>query len=305
MMPEELTPEAQNEIALKDFEYEAMPEVFVPPASGWRSELIDRIEIPPHMAALNPLRDKQVLELGCGDGRFTTLMALEGAEVLAVDFSFSALSKVKSRLRLGVAPTSYQWAKRAQGPLTERVGLVQADISCFRIAPRSFDRALSATPLDNRDERMNMYRMVADSLKDNGQYIAGVEHDDILRRILGLPVVRRYTPEGILIEHLNMATLRREMSPYFSRLSIRAIRAKIPFVKRILPVRWAAPLLRMACAVPILRHFGEILLVRAGEPIRLPNEGVRRPGLVWAKHSFRRYKGWIGEDAVWDPGWPV
>lgn len=305
MMPEELTPEAQNEIALKDCEYEAMPEVFIPPSSGWRSELNDRIEIPPHMTALNPLKGKRVLELACGDGRFTTLMVLEGAEVLAVDFSSSALSKLKSRLRLGTAPTTYGTAKQTKGLMADRVGLVQADISRFHIAPQSFDRALSATPLDDRDERMKMYGMVAESLKDNGHYVAGVEHDDLLRRLFGLPVVRRYSPNGILIEHLDMPTLRREMAPFFHRLHMRPIRATIPFVKTVLPVQLASPLLRIACVMPVLRHFGEILLVRAESPIRLPNEGVRRPGWGWVKHLFRRYKRWIGEEPVWDPGWPV
>ena len=100
---------------------------------------------------------------------------------------------------------------RGSGDLLGHVGLVQADASEFHAVPASFDVALSASPLDSREERMQMYRAIAESLKDDGRYIAGVEHDDLLRRLLGMPIARRYTPGGIFIEHFDINTLRREV----------------------------------------------------------------------------------------------
>jgi uncharacterized protein YbaR (Trm112 family) len=179
LMTDSLTSESQHEMVLKSAEYEAMPDNFVAPSEGWRSEFADAIEIPAHLEELGTLEGHTVLEVACGDGRFTVLMAQMGAEVLAVDFSLAALRKLASNLSLGIAPTSYRPAKQgARSPLAGRVGLVQADASSFHVAPCSFDRALSATPCDSRDERMRMYRTVAESLKDGGRYIAGVEHDD-------------------------------------------------------------------------------------------------------------------------------
>ena len=127
-----------------------MPVEFVPPATSWRSELSDAIEIPPHMRMLEPLNGCLVLELACGDGRFTMLMAQRGAEILAVDFSIEALRKLASRLPSGTAPTTFRVAPlRQAGDLLGHVGLVQADAGAFHAAPVSFDVALSASPLDS------------------------------------------------------------------------------------------------------------------------------------------------------------
>ena len=101
-----LTPEDEHEIAIIDAGHaELRPTRFIPPATGWRSELSDRLEIPPHLEELEPLDGCRVLEFGCGDGRFTILMAQMGAQVLAVDFSFNALRKLAWWLQIGIAPT--------------------------------------------------------------------------------------------------------------------------------------------------------------------------------------------------------
>jgi SAM-dependent methyltransferase len=302
MMTDALTQETELEIALKDQEYEAMPEVFTPQPAGWRSELLDRMEIPPHLEALRPLEGRRVLEIGCGDGRFTTLMSQLGADVLAVDFSLAGLQRVKKNLQSGVAPTTYKVPRpRTPGTPAGRVGLVQADASKFHVAPCSFDRALSATPLDSRDERMRMYHTVAESLNDSGRYVAGVEHDDLHRRILGLPMIRRYTAGGVLIEHLDIPTMRREIAPYFRRIRIRSIRAHLPFVRRLQPpIAVTVAVSRVCCAIPGLRHLGEILVACAERPIRIPVEGARRPDFLNARSLYRRYKRWRGEEATWD-----
>jgi SAM-dependent methyltransferase len=296
------TAETLHEMNLKDLEYKAMPLEFVPPDSSWRSKLSDAIEIPPHLRMLELLNGHRVLELGCGDGRFTMLMAQRGADILAVDFSIEALRKLASRLRSGVAPTSFEVAPlRKAAELAGHVGLVQADASEFHAAPFSFDVALSASPLDSRDERMRMYCAVAASLKDDGHYVAGVEHDDLLRRLFGMPIARRYTPGGIFIEHFDINMLRREMAPYFFRLRFQLVRAKVPLARR-LPLKLAIFLSMAAVRLPLLRQLGEILLVSAERPIRPHPEGVRRPGSAIAKGVYRWFKRWKGEENVWDVG---
>ncbi len=309
LMKDTLTRETEHEIVLKDQEYGAMPDTFVPPSSGWRSEFADRIESPPHLKAIEPLDGRRVLELGCGDGRFTLLMAQLGARVLAIDFSIEALRKVSSNLSSGVAPTQYKVSSRHSAvSLAERVGLVQADASNFKVAPRHFDRALSATPLDSRDERMKMYCAIAESMRDDGRYVGGVEYDDLYRKVFGMPLVRRYTPGGVLIEHLDIPAMRREAAPYFERMRFQTIRAHVPFVKHALAKQLpalAVLLSRMVCALPVLKHLGEILLLSAERPRRLPLEGARRPGFIGAKKFYRWYKRRKGEEAMWDPGCPV
>jgi len=297
MLPGDLSGENTHEIECKNQEYLAMSESFVSFPIGWRSELKDRIEIPPHLEALGPLEGKRVLEFGCGDGRFTLLMAQLGAEVLAVDFSIEGLRRLSRNLSSGVAPTTYKVRPRLSGSdLRGRVGLVQADASQFRAAPRSFDRALSATPLDGRDERMTMFRNISDALKDDGRFVGGVEHDDLRRRALGLPVARRYSPGGIFIEHFTTPAIRREVAPFFGRIRVRPIRAHVPFLQR-LPIKLVTAVSLVIAAIPGLRQLGEILLMSAERPIRsLEPEGVSRPGNRAIKGIYLWFKRRRGEE---------
>src|SRR5690242_7326088 len=166
-----LTRENDQEMALRDGQNTQLPlGPFVPPPFGWRSLLSDLLEIPQHLDALKP-DNCRVLEIGCGDGRFTMLMAQMGASVLAVDFSMNSLRILGSRLPSGMAPTAYRLpCPHSKGDLRHHVGLVQADASHFCVAPRSFDRALCTTPLDSREERMALYRTIAEALTDQGLY---------------------------------------------------------------------------------------------------------------------------------------
>jgi len=273
LLPDWLTPEDKLEMSIRDtIDYDCTnPSSFVPPTEGWRSVLSDRLEVPAHLDELQTSPSHTVLELACGDGRFTSLIAKTGARILAVDFSINALRLLALRLPAGA-----------------RVGRVQADINQLHFACRAFDRALTLTPLDSRDERMNMYRTIAHALKDDGRYVGSFEHDDLNRRLLGLPLVRRYSKDGILIEHLTTKTLRLESAPYFSKIRLRPIRPRVPFVAK-LPPALAIPVLRLVAALPFVRHFGELLLLTAQHPVQLPVEGKHRSGNPLAKGAYRFY----------------
>ena len=302
MLEEDRSGETDHEIALKDQEYEAMAEVFEPPPTGWRSRYMDAIEIPPHLSMLKLLPGLRMVELGCGDGRLTLLCAQMGVDVLAVDFSLWALRRVRGNLVSGTAPTTYRLRTPfRQGNLSGYVGLVQADASRLRLAPRSFQRALSATPLDSRDERMGMYAAISEALTDDGRYLAGVEHDDLQRRMLGLAQVRRYFSGGILIEHLDRTTMAREMAPYFGRQKMRLIRPRLPLCTA-LPPRLRLWTARLAARTPVVQHFGEILLNCAENPRRQPQDGQRRTGIPLLKSLFRAIKRRRGQQPTWSSG---
>jgi SAM-dependent methyltransferase len=283
LLPDRLTPEDKHEMGIRDtIDYDCTnPGSFVPPAEGWRSVLCDILEVPAHLDALQTLPTSVVLELACGDGRFTSLMAKTGARILAVDFSINALRLLAPRLPTGA-----------------KVGRVHADINQLHLASRAFDRALTLTPLDSRDERMNMYRTIAHTLKDDGRYVGSFEHDDLNRRLLGLPLMRRYSKDGILIEHLTTKTMRLEAAPYFSKLRVRPIRPRFPLVAKLPPVL-ALPLLRLVAALPFVRHFGELLLLTAQDPVRLPVEGEHRSGNRAAKGVYRSYMRKKNKKASW------
>ena len=283
LLPHQLTQENKHEMSIRDaIDYACSePSPFIPPAEGWRSVLSDTLEVPAHLDELQVLPSHTVLELACGDGRFTSLIAETGARVLAVDFSINALRLLAQRLPLGA-----------------RVGRVHADINQLHLDSRAFDRALTLTPLDSRDERMNMYRTIARALTDDGRYVGSFEHDDLNRRLLGLPLVRRYSKDGILIEHLTTKSMRLESAPYFSNLRVRPIRPRVPLVAK-LPPGLELHILRLAAALPFVRRFGELLLLTAQNPVRLPVEGERRSGSRVAKRIFRFYMRRKSKKASW------
>ena len=253
--------------------------------------------MPSALAARRPLGNCTVLEIGCGDGRFTMLVVQLGARVLAVDVSIGALQKLALRLASGVAPTTFI----SGGPSKDfraRVGLVQAHAGCLHVAPRSFERALSATPLDSRDERMAMYHIIAEALHDGGRFVGSGEHDDFFRRVLGLPSARRYEAGGIFIEHFDRAKMWREAAPYFSKLTIRPIRPKVPLIHR-LPIQWGSRAASWIGATPGLRTLGELLLMRAEQPIRPPEEGVSRQGSRILKGIYAWYARMKGQLPIW------
>jgi SAM-dependent methyltransferase len=299
MMAGRQSEEDKFEMAYRDSQHEAAPFApFVAPAAGWRSKYNDLLEIPPHLKELEPAGCK-VLEFGCGDGRITILVAQSGAKVLAVDFSLGSLRKLAAQLPAGIAPTTYRPGYPLEGrDLRGQVGLVQADASSFHVAPRSFDRALSTTPLDSIYQRMAMYRTIADALTDEGRYIGSVEHDDLTRRILGLPVARRYW-SGIFIEHFDVEGYRRETAPFFRKTRIYPMRPRVPFLRQ-LPAGLALAIANLVMALPVLKNFGEILLLRAEQPIRPPVEGINRPGIRLAKRFFYWYMRRLGKEPLWD-----
>jgi hypothetical protein len=204
-----------------------------------------------------------------------------------------------AQLPAGIAPTAYNPRYPLAGrDLRGHVGLVHADAGFFKVAPRSFDRALSTTPLDSIDQRMAMYRTIADGLTDQGRYVGSVEHDDLTRRILGLPVARRYW-SGIFIEHFDVEGYRRETAPFFRKARIYPMRPRVPFLRQ-LPMRLALGIANLVMVLPVLKNFGEILLLRAEQPIRPPVEGVNRAGFGPAKRFFYWYMRKLGKKPLWD-----
>jgi hypothetical protein len=145
---------------------------------------------------------------------------------------------------------------------------------------------------------MALYRTIADGLRDGGRFVGSVEHDDLFRRVLGLPSVRRYSPGGIFIEHFDRAQMRREAAPYFSKLTIRPIRPKVPLIHR-LPTQWGARAASLISATPGLRTLGELLLMRAEQPVRPPEEGVSRQGSRLMKGIYAAYVRMKGQLPIW------
>lgn len=59
--------------------------------------LIDRREKQAVLDALEPVAEKTILEIACGTGRFTTMLAEHGADIVGLDISDAMLHQARSR----------------------------------------------------------------------------------------------------------------------------------------------------------------------------------------------------------------
>jgi ubiquinone/menaquinone biosynthesis C-methylase UbiE len=61
--------------------------------------LIDRREKEAVLSALGPVEDRRILEVACGTGRFTTMLADQGADVVGLDVSAEMMSQGRAKAR--------------------------------------------------------------------------------------------------------------------------------------------------------------------------------------------------------------
>jgi uncharacterized protein YbaR (Trm112 family)/protein-L-isoaspartate O-methyltransferase len=265
-----LDAEGSQELRMRDAENESAPVINATPEAEYRNEL----EMSPTLKALDVSPEHVILELGCGAGRYSTVLADKCRALLAVDFSLSALKAIAATMQGGA-----------------EVGLVQADITRLRVAAGKFDRALSTTCLDNRDQRMAMHRLVSDALSDEGRFVFGNEYYNLHIRLRGIPKVTRYSPQGMLFCHVEKEDVKRETAPFFKRVHVRPILVPTPFVRRIgIGYRGRRVLARLGEWIPVLRDMGALLLVQAEKPIRIPKEGECAPGNRLATVIFQWYQ---------------
>ena len=221
---------------------------------------IDEMHMQPTLAALRPFDGTVLLEMGCGTGRYTTVLARACRAVVAVDFSLNRLAALAQQL----AP---------QAP----VALVQADVTSLRVAPQLFQRALSTltSNLPDREHRLAMFRVAADALEASGRFVFSTHFHGIRDRLLGVPQAGRYEEQngdaGVFRYHMTHREGAREAAPYFSRVRSRPIQILLPFARRLrLPL---VGLSRLAARVPLLNQWGILLLFVASRPIHPPVEG--------------------------------
>jgi ubiquinone/menaquinone biosynthesis C-methylase UbiE len=61
--------------------------------------LIDRREKQAVLDALGPIEDRDVLEIACGTGRFTVMLAERGADIVGLDISSAMLAEAREKAR--------------------------------------------------------------------------------------------------------------------------------------------------------------------------------------------------------------
>jgi uncharacterized protein YbaR (Trm112 family) len=229
----------------------------------FETSLRSRLEIPQHVTELKLRADSVLLEFACGRGKFTVPFLSTCSKVLAIDFSLASLETLAKRIPSGT-----------------EVGLVHADITQLKFKPQSFDRAFSTTPLDSREQRMTMHQIASAALNDDGIYVFSVENYSLRTKLLGNPRLTRYPGEGSLFLRMTHEEAEAEAAPYFSHVKSRPIQIFLPVIKS----PWIS---RLFERVPVFRHFGDLLLVRASKPARIPQIDERTEGNTLFRFLYR------------------
>jgi tellurite methyltransferase len=88
------------------------------------------------------LPNGSALDLACGTGRHTLLLAARGQSVVAIDWSGAALDIVESRARRAQLPVNRADAWAKAGSRTRGIHLVQASLEEIRLPDTSFSLIL-------------------------------------------------------------------------------------------------------------------------------------------------------------------
>jgi ubiquinone/menaquinone biosynthesis C-methylase UbiE len=81
--------------------------------------LIDRREKRAVLEAIGPVEDKRVLEIACGTGRFTVLLAERGADVVGLDISAAMLRQGREKARRTDAAVEFMRGDAARLPFPD------------------------------------------------------------------------------------------------------------------------------------------------------------------------------------------
>ncbi|MEQ1856742.1 MAG: class I SAM-dependent methyltransferase [Longimicrobiales bacterium] len=240
---ENLHEESEHERRIRDAEASANPE------PSWNAPS-DVMETDATLEALDLRAHHRLLEMGPGRGRFTRRVESLCAEVVAVDISLESLRGAARRLS------------------RDTVALIQGDATKPVVAPGTFDRVLGTltSNLPSRTLREASYAAASQALRADGKFVFTTHYLGIRARLDREPREGRYTEGGIYRCLLTAADVRRETAPYFRRARVRPICVVLPFSRRLgIPLAGAD---RIARRMPLLRAFGDLLLVEASAPRR-------------------------------------
>jgi SAM-dependent methyltransferase len=224
--------------AAEDFDYE--------------TELASSKDMLPTLDALHPCAGKQVLEYGCGNGRFTVRIAPVASLLVAIDFSIEALSKVRSRI----------------DPLWN-VALVQADCISPIAALDVFDRVLCTltSNLPTRKQRLQIIRNASLALRSDGKFVFSAHYYGLRARVKRSPRAGYYERHHIFRYLSERRELADETRTAFHGVTCRPISVRLPFERQLCLNKISVA--RALERVPIINWMSDLLLVTAQWPKRL------------------------------------
>ena len=225
-------------------------------AKNWLAHT--EMEIAPTLAALQLHRECRILELGCGDGRYTQRLMQHAKTILAVDYSVEAL-RMLQRQHVGDGI----------------VGCVHGDVQTLKVCPGAFDRALSTLTSNVPWRHRNaMYELARRALTPNGRFMFSAHHHGFRQMLEGVAKEGHYNEGGIYRYNFTVSECKAEVASHFRPVSAHPIQVYLPLVSRL-------PLMQVAISrilewVPVVNKLGCLVLCTAARPFAMMKRNTRR-----------------------------
>jgi predicted RNA methylase len=257
-----LDDESVREMSERDHEFAVPPTPVDPFIDRWRQAT----EVEPTLAACAPYAGKVVAELGCGTGRFTTVLARHARAMLAIDLSHECLVQLSQKLAGD-----------------EQIGLVWADIGTLHLAPHSFECVLSTahSNLPTREHRLASNRTASVALTSRSRYVFSMHFHGLHDFVHAVPAAGHYEGAGIYCYHMRPAEAKREGAPYFGRIRVHPILLSLPGVRNLIVTR-------IAQRIPIVNSLATLLLGIAERPRPVPEVNYVSPLSFWVTRLLGR-----------------
>lgn len=219
-------------------------------AAGYDKRLAARYykEVSPTIKSLGNLKEKKLIEYGCGTGRFTLEIEKNCQEILAIDFSRQSLLRLASNLE------------------SNKTGLVLADATQIRTKENYFDLALATQffehiPSDRQKE--NFLLQSRQTLKSAGEIICTVYHNDWRRRFKKMPKEGFHSGK-IYYHYFNRGELKAVFKKHFKIKKIKPIDITLPLEARLkLPEKLGGIISRLSQSLFPINRLGHLLLIKA------------------------------------------
>jgi SAM-dependent methyltransferase len=208
----------------------------------WENEIESRTLFEHAEAFVN----KVVLELGCGTGRITRMLAPVSQCVLAADFSEGSLELLAASLQDET-----------------NVGLIWTDATQLRLRPKSCDAVISIQLLEHipeQQQRIKFVRCAHLSLREGGVLLLSAYYYNGMRRILRRGQNGTH-PGGIFYHRFSMAELQEQLRHGFHVQITKPIQMDRRVAKLIQPI--TSSLTSMMEHSFLAQLFGRLLFVKA------------------------------------------
>jgi 2-polyprenyl-3-methyl-5-hydroxy-6-metoxy-1,4-benzoquinol methylase len=175
----------------------------------------DRVHGPGLLRSLGPVRGLRVLDVGCGQGRFTRRLAKLGAQVTGIDWSPAMIEAAQQH--------------EANAPLSIEYRRMDARNAVRAWPPATFDRVVACMSLMDMPNASAVVRGAHRLLRPGGRFVFSVSHPLNTAAVewerptadgqhRGAMLVDRYFEEGPRVTHWAMKRLKRPFAtPYWHR----------------------------------------------------------------------------------------